>query len=103
MLYGIIWIYIMPFRLKNASLIFQKMMIEILGNWIEEFVVIYIDDIIIYSKIFKEHLQHIRKVLEKLKKVKLMLKLKKCKWCEQNIEFLRYIVGKDGLKSDLLK
>ena len=46
---------------------------------------------------------HVEKVLQKLKEANLMLKLKKCKWCEQNIEFLGHIVGRDGLKPDPAK
>ena len=53
---GLFEFNVMPFGLKNAPPTFQRMMIEILGDWIEEFVVVYIDDIMIYSKTFDEHL-----------------------------------------------
>src|SRR2546430_17009053 len=76
------------------------MMNKILREWLREFVVVYIDDIMIYSKTFKEHLEQVEKVLKKLKEVNLMLKLKKCRWGEQNIGFLGHRVGKDGLKPD---
>jgi hypothetical protein len=97
---GLFEFNVMPFGLKNAPPTFQRMMNEILREWLDDFVVVYIDDIMIYSKTFEEHLKHIEKILKKLKEVNLMLKLKKCKWCEQNIEFLGHIVGKEGLKPD---
>jgi len=97
---GLFEFNVMPFGLKNAPPTFQRMMNEILAEWLDEFVVVYIDDIMIYSKTFEEHLEHIEKILRKLKEVNLMLKLVKCKWGEQNIEFLGHVVGKDGLKPD---
>jgi hypothetical protein len=90
----------MPFGLKNAPPTFQRLMNDILKEFLDEFVVVYIDDILIYSENFEEHIEHIRKVFEKLREVKLKIKLKKCKFCEENIGFLGHIVGKDGLKPD---
>ena len=95
---GLFEFIVMPFGLKNAPPTFQRMMNEILGEWLDEFVVVYIDDIMIYSKTFGEHMEHVEMILKKLKEVNLMLKLKKCKWCEQNIEFLGHVVGSNGLK-----
>src|SRR6266511_941893 len=97
---GLFEFNVMPFGLKNAPPTFQRMMNEILKDWLDEFVVVYIDDIMIYSKTFEEHLKHIEKILKKLKEVNLMLKLSKCKWGERNIEFLGHVVGNDGLKPD---
>ena len=97
---GLFEFNVMPFGLKNAPPTFQRMMNEILGDWLDEFVVVYIDDIMIYSGTFEEHMEHIERVLNKLKECNLMIKLKKCRWCEQNIEFLGHVVGKDGLKPD---
>ena len=63
----------------------------------------YIDDLLIYSKTFEEHIEHIRKVFEKLREANLIMKLKKCKFCMPNVEFLEHIIGRDGLQSDPLK
>ena len=91
---------VMPFGLKNAPPTFQRMMNKILREWLYDFVVVYIDDIMIYSTTFEEHMNHIDKVLGKLHETSLMLKLKKCKWCETDIEFLGHVVGQGGLRPD---
>lgn len=94
---------VMPFGLRNAPGTFQQLMDKILKNYIGEFVVMYIDNIMIYSKNFKDHVKHIKKILNKIKEFNLILKLKKCKFGEGNIEFLGYIIGRDELKPDVKK
>ena len=98
--YGLYEFVVMPFGLTNAPATFQRLMNHILMEYLDEFVVVYIDDILIYSKTFDEHLKHLERVFEKLKEAKLMIKLKKCKFGEQNIEFLGHIIGRDGIKPD---
>jgi hypothetical protein len=71
---------------------------KIFKEYIDEFMNVYIDDIIIYLKSFEEHLEHIEKVLKKLKEVNMMIKMKKCEWVKRNVEYLEHIVGNDGLK-----
>src|SRR6266496_2345538 len=83
---------VMPFRLKNASLTFQRLMNKVLREYIDELVIVYIDDLLIHSKTFEEHIEYIRKVFEKLQEVNLMIKLKKCKFCMLNVEFLGHII-----------
>ncbi|GET53866.1 retroviral-like aspartic protease 1 [Rhizophagus irregularis DAOM 181602=DAOM 197198] len=91
---------VMPFGLKNAPAIFQRTMNKIFKEYLDKFMNVYIDDIIIYSKNWNEHLQHIKTVLEELRKANMMLKLKKCEWAKKNVEYLGHIVGTDGLKPD---
>ncbi|GET58735.1 retroviral-like aspartic protease 1 [Rhizophagus irregularis DAOM 181602=DAOM 197198] len=91
---------VMPFGLKNAPAIFQRTMNKIFKEYLDKFMNVYIDDIIIYSKNWNEHLQHIKIVLEELRKANMMLKLKKCEWVKKNVEYLGHIVGTDGLKPD---
>ncbi|CAB5185215.1 unnamed protein product [Rhizophagus irregularis] len=91
---------VMPFGLTNAPATFQRLMDEILEEYINDFVVVYIDDIMIYSENLKDHMEHVEKVLKKLRENNLIIKLKKCRFLERNIEFLGHIVGNDGLKPD---
>ncbi|GBC04999.1 hypothetical protein RclHR1_00060012 [Rhizophagus clarus] len=70
---------------------------KILKGCINKYVVVYIDDIRIYSENFKDHLKHIKEVLRRIRNSGLTLKLKKCKFGERNIEFLDHEVGRDGL------
>ena len=67
----------MPFRLKGAPATFQRLMTKVLGSYLYEFVMVYLDDIIIFSQTMDEHLQHIRKVLKALRQAGLKLKLEK--------------------------
>ncbi len=73
---------------------------HILQEYLDDFIAVYLDDIIIYLKTFEEHIEHITKVLEKLREANLMIKLKKCKFFEAEISFLRHIVGRYRLKPD---
>src|SRR5581483_9694113 len=100
---GLFEFNVMPFGLTNAPATFQRAMNKTFREYIDKFIAIYLDDIIIFSKTFQEHIQHVETVLKKLNEVNMMLKLKKCKWAENNIEFLGHIVGKDGIKPDPAK
>ncbi len=101
--FGLYEYVVMPFGLKNAPPTFQRMMNELFMDYLYDWMVVYIDDILIYSKTFEEHMEHLKIVFDILRKANLMMKLKKCKFLEQNIEFLGHIVGKDGIKVDPAK
>lgn len=95
---------VMPFGLKNAPATFQRMMDEVLEECVdEEYVVVYLDDVMIYSESFEEHIEHVGRVLEKLKEENLIVKLKKCKFGSDKIEFLGHEIGRDGIKPAELK
>lgn len=68
----------MPFGLTNAPASFQRFINEVCGGHLDIFVIAYLDDILIFSKDYEEHVEHIRKVLKKIENAKLPLKLKKC-------------------------
>src|SRR6266511_2633455 len=90
----------MPFGLTNAPATFQRLMNYVLHDYLNDFVVIYLDDILVCSDTFEEHLAHLRKVFIKLREVNLVIKLKKCKFGQRKIKFLRHTIGIDGLRID---
>ncbi len=90
----------MPFELVNASAIFQRLMNNILRDYLRKFCLVYLDDIIIYSKSLKDHKRHVRKVLQAIKSAGLKLKLTKYKWFKQEIIFLDHKIRVNGIKLD---
>jgi hypothetical protein len=94
---------VMPFGLTGAPASFQALMNETLREYIDKFVAVYIDDIVIYSKTIEEHRGHIKMVLTKLREAHLKLKLSKCEFHKKEIEFLGYVVGQEGMKMDQKK
>ncbi len=84
----------------NVPVIFQRLMNYILHDYLNNFVVVYLDNILICSDSFDKYLLHLRKVFIKLWEVNLVIKLKKCKFEQRKIKFLEYIIGTDGLRTD---
>src|SRR6266542_4520605 len=72
----------------------------VLHDYLNDFVVVYLDDILVCSDTFEEHLAYLRKVFIKLREANLVIKLKKCKFEQRKIKFLGYIIGTDGLRTD---
>src|SRR6266540_1919067 len=93
----------MPFGLKEAPATFQRLMIKVLGPYLYDFVMVYLDDIIIFSQTMDEHLQHIKKVLEALRQAGLKLKLEKCEFAKKQLKYLDFIVGEFEIKPDTEK
>src|SRR2546430_14820108 len=87
--FGLYEFVVMPFGLRNAPGTFQRLMNYILQDYLGQFVCIYLDDIIIYSKTFEQHIDHITQVFNALRQAQLKIKLKKCYFCLPNIAFLR--------------
>lgn len=94
---------VMPFGLKNAPGTFQRLMNYVLQEHIGKYVAVYLDDIIIYSKTFEQHVDHIKTIFDALRKAILKIKLKKCYFCFPNINFLGHIVGRHGISVDSSK
>jgi hypothetical protein len=94
---------VMPFGLRNAPGTFQRLMDKVLKDHIGDFVEVYVDDIMIYSKSLEDHMIHIEKVLQKLRDYNLVIKLKKCRFCQKKIEFLGHEIGEEGLKPNSKK
>ena len=85
-----------PFGLAQAPAYFQELMTGVLKDL--PFAMAYLDDIIIYSSTPEEHLEHIRTVFKKLHDAKLSMKLSKCHFFTKEIQYLRHILGKEGIK-----
>ena len=90
----------MPFGLANAPATFQNMMNEIFKDMIDHWVVIYLDDILIYSRSEEDHISPTRKVLERLQEHQLALSPEKCAWHMSKDNFLGYIISEDWIEMD---
>ena len=87
----------MPFGLTNAPVAFQWFINDILFDLLDVFVVIYQDNILIYSNNMSKHHQHVKEVLKHLHKASLYAKVEKCKFHSESVEYLRYILSPSGL------
>jgi len=98
--YGSYEFLVMPFGLTNALVTFCTLMNDILREWLDDFVIVHIDDILIYSGPLEEHVEHLRKVFQKLKENKLYAKFEKCEFGVTKVDFLGHRITQKGLKMD---
>jgi hypothetical protein len=82
----------MPFGLCNAPATFQRMMNDILRDFLHKFVTVYLDDVCIYSRTLEEHIKHLRLFLQRFKEEGLKLRLKQCFFGLQEMEYMGYTV-----------
>ena len=96
--YGHFEFLVLPFGLTNAPGTFMHLMHETFRPFLDDFVLVFLDDILIYSKTLEEHTTHVRQVLESLRKAKLYAKASKCEFFKTEVEFLGHFVGRDGVR-----
>ncbi|GJZ24090.1 reverse transcriptase domain-containing protein [Tanacetum coccineum] len=98
--YGHFEFTLMPIGLTNAPAIFMDMMNRVCRSYLDKFVIVFIDDILIYSKTREEHEEHLGLVLELLKKERLYAKFSKCELWLQEVQFLGHVINGDGIHVD---
>ncbi|GJY43479.1 putative reverse transcriptase domain-containing protein [Tanacetum coccineum] len=98
--YGHFEFTIMPFGLTNAPAVFMDLMNRVCRPYLDKFVIVFIDDILIYSKTQKEHVEHLRLVLRLLKKEKLYAKFSKCEFWLREVQFLGHVINGNGIHVD---
>ena len=90
----------MPFGLNNAPCTFMRLMNDVLKKFLGKFIIVYLDDILIFSKTLDEHLLHIHSVLGRLREEKLLINLKKCSFAKKKLVYLGFFVSFEDLKMD---
>ena len=101
--YGHYEFLVMPFGLTNAPASFMDLMNRVFISYLDRFVVVFIDDILVYSKSREEHDQHLRIVFQTLKENQLYAKLSKCEFWLEEVSFLGHVVSAEGIKVDSKK
>ncbi|KAL0172909.1 hypothetical protein M9458_033220, partial [Cirrhinus mrigala] len=91
---------VMPYGLSISPSVFQTFINEVFREFLHRFVVVYIDDIPIYSRNMADHRQHVQQVLEKLHEHRLFLKLEKCEFHQSSVQFLGYVISTEGVQMD---
>jgi hypothetical protein len=90
----------MPFELINAPTTCQEMINDALRQYLNIFVIAYLDDIMIYLITLKEHVQHVSQILECLNKRDLRLKPEKCEFHQEKVDFLEFVVRRHEIQMD---
>nr|GEZ99494.1 retrotransposon protein, putative, Ty3-gypsy subclass [Tanacetum cinerariifolium] len=101
--YGHYKFQVMPFGLTNEPIVFMDLMNRVCKPYLDKFVIVFIDDILIYSKDEKEHEEHLKAILELLKKEELYAKFSKCEFWIPKVQFLGHMIDSQGLHVDPAK
>jgi hypothetical protein len=101
--YSLFEYQVMPFGLTNTPTSIQRLMNNTLHKYLDIFVIVYLDNVLVYLTSEEEHIRHVKLVLEKIKKYNLLLKPEKCEFHKNQVEFLGYIIGTHSIKMDQAK
>jgi transposase InsO family protein len=101
--YGQFEYTVMPFGLCNAPATFSRLMNQVFSAYLDEFVIVYLDDVCVYSKSLEEHVVHLRQVLSLLRQHKLFAKRKKCVFAQPSVSYLGHIISAEGIATDPAK
>ncbi|GKD62621.1 putative reverse transcriptase domain-containing protein [Tanacetum coccineum] len=93
----------MPFGVTNAPAVFMDLMNRVCKPYLDKFVIVFIDDILIFSKNEKEHEEHLKLILELLKKEELYAKFSNCEFWLSKVQFLGHVTDSEGIHVDLAK
>jgi hypothetical protein len=92
---------VMSFGLSNVPAVFMCLMNGVFRNYLDKFVIVFLDNILVYSKTEEEHEQHLRMVLQMLREHQLYATLSKCSFYQKQIHYLRHIISEEGITVDL--
>jgi hypothetical protein len=98
--YGHYEFLVLPFRLTNAPALFMDLMNRVFQTYLDKFVVVFIDDILVYSNSFEEHEEHLRQTLQTLRDHQLYAKLSKCEFWLKRVTFLGHVISVEGVFVD---
>ncbi|GBG71816.1 hypothetical protein CBR_g9226 [Chara braunii] len=101
--YGHYEFIVMPFGLTNAPPTFQRCMKDLFRPWLDIFVIVYLEDILVFSKTLQEHQGYLRQVLEKLREANFKINAKKCDWAKTQVLYLGHVLDGDGVKPEHCK
>jgi len=101
--YGHYEFLVLPSGLTNAPAYFMDMMNQVLHAYLDKFMVVFIDDILVYSNTKEDHTEHLRTVLSTLANHKLYAKLKKCDFWMEKVQFLSHVISAEGISVDPAK
>jgi len=96
---GLLQFRVMPFGLHFAPATFQRLLDSVMGPELEPHVLVYLDDIIVVSHTFEEHLAHLE-VFRRLRQARLRLNIAKCHFCRDRLKYLGHIVDREGIRTD---